>query len=429
MSVSIKNHTNKYIVIAILVVMALWAALFYAVLMDEVYDNIDDGLKNQKILIIREAYKNPTLLENSKEFGVNQFIIYPADPSDVVDVNNFSKEFIYMPYDGEQEPYRVLRTGFYSVDGQPFHLELRTSTVEEDDFLVNLGISLVVLYIVLLLSIFIINYYVLGRAWQPFNKILQHLDNYRFGDGKKFEPVNTQIAEFSLLTNHIQTMLLRNEQVFNQQKLFLENASHELQTPLAVTLNKLALMLEDDSLNDTQISKIVEIKSSLHRMVNLNKSLLMLSRIDNQQYGHIESVVFNSVIRTIVEDLEDVISFKNITLECEESNYFIVDINPDLAHILFSNLLRNALKYNIPDGIIKIHIHSDKVDIMNSSGVGALNPAYIFERFYKGNQDNMSNGLGLSIVKSILNIYPYLDIQYEYIQNMHKFSVQNLKTS
>ena len=108
MYISVKNYTNRFVVIAILIVMAIWALLFYAVIMDEVYDNIDDGLKNQKILIIREVYKNPNLINESKEFGVNQFVIKPVvDFNDTIDENKFSKEFIYMPYDSEEEPYRV----------------------------------------------------------------------------------------------------------------------------------------------------------------------------------------------------------------------------------------------------------------------------------------------------------------------------------
>jgi len=164
MAVSVKYYTNRFIVFAILIVMAVWALLFYAVLMDEVYDNIDDGLKNQKIEIIREAYNNPAILDHSNAFGINQFRILPTKDRENIDKNYFSREFIYMPYDEEDEPYRVLRTGFYSKDGIPYALEIRTSTVEEDDYLINLAISLGVLYVVIILSILIINHFVLGKA-------------------------------------------------------------------------------------------------------------------------------------------------------------------------------------------------------------------------------------------------------------------------
>ncbi|WP_052258657.1 hypothetical protein [Sphingobacterium sp. T2] len=113
MAISVKNYTNRFVAVVLLVVMAVWALLFYAVIMDEVYDNIDDGLKNQKILILREVYKNPKLIEDSKEYGVNQFIIRPLEGNgEEIDKNVFSKEMIYMPYDEEEEPIGCCEQAF-----------------------------------------------------------------------------------------------------------------------------------------------------------------------------------------------------------------------------------------------------------------------------------------------------------------------------
>lgn len=424
MPISVKNYTNRFVSIAILIVMAVWAALFYAVIMDEVYDNIDDGLKNQKILIIQEVYLNPALIEESKEFGINQFVIKEVENlEETVDQNSFSKEFIYMPYDAEEEPYRILRTGFYDPEGKPYRLEIRTSTVEEDDFLINLAISLLVLYVVIVLSIAVINHYMLGRAWQPFKQILKNLSQYRFGKADSFTAVESPVQEFNDLNSHILHMIQQNEKVFDNQKLFLENASHELQTPLAVGINKLELVLENASLNEEDIVRIVEAKRSLQRMVNLNKSLLTLSRINNQQFSGNANVVVNAVIQELLADYEDVISFKEIQLDLEQQAELSIQANHDLMHILFSNLLSNAIKYNVKNGKIEINISNNSIRIANTSNENALNPAYIFERFYKGNQDHNSNGLGLSIVQTILEKYPLLKIQYAYKNNMQVFEI------
>lgn len=424
MAISIKNYTNRFVIIAILVVMAIWAALFYAVIMDEVYDNIDDGLKNQKILIIREAYSNPELIQQSKEFGINQFVIREVDNLDeIVDENAFSKELIYMPYDQEEEPYRILRTGFYDADGKPYRLEIRTSTVEEDDFLFDLAISLLVLYVVIVISILIINHYMLGKAWKPFNKILKNLSQYRFGKANSFESVESPVVEFNDLNEHIQHMIQQNERVFDGQKRFLENAAHELQTPLAVGINKLELVLESDHLSEDDTVRIVEAKRSLQRMVSLNKSLLTLSRINNEQYAGHTCVDVNRVMDTVISDYEDLIEFKEIELVVQEEGKFEVEANSDLVQILISNLLSNAVKYNVTNGRIEINIKNNALRIANSSQEKALNPDYIFERFYKGNQDHNSNGLGLSIVKTILEKYPLLSIAYSYRDDMQIFEI------
>lgn len=423
MAISVKNYTNRYVAVVILVVIAVWAILFYAFMMDEVYDNIDDGLKNQKIEIIREVYRDSDLL-NTKEFGVNQFRILPTEARDEIDKNIFTKEFIFMPYDGEDEPYRVLRTGFYNADGTPFNLEIRTSTVEEDDYLINLAISLSVLYFVIVLSILIVNYFVLSKAWKPFNKILKNLNEYRFGETPHFIPINTNVKEFVELNTNFESMIARNERVFENQKRFLENASHELQTPLAITINKLELLLADEDLKEGQLEKIVEAKQSLHRMVSLNKSLLMLSRIDNDQYTGTSEVLFNDVVKKLLEELHELLEYKGVTVDIKEDGDFIASMNPNLAIIMVSNLLRNAMKYNDADGEIKIKVTKDTLSIANTSSFGALNPDYIFERFYKGKQDHQSNGLGLSIIQSILTKYTFLSISYAYEKNMHVFYIK-----
>lgn len=427
MAVSVKYYTNRFIVITILIVMAVWALLFYAILMDEVYDNIDDGLKNQKIEILREAFDNPVILDDSKVFGINQFRILPiGEGAEDLDKNHFSKEFIYMPYDGEDEPYRVLRTGFYSKEGKAYALEIRTSTVEEDDFLIDLAISLCVLYVVIILSILIINHFVLSRAWKPFRLTLYNLSRYRFGDTAGFDILSTNVREFDALNQQIKHMIDRNEEVFEGQKRFLENASHELQTPLAVTINKLALLMDDPNLNEEQLVKIAEAKSALHRMVGLNRSLLMLSRIDNNQYAALDNVDFGELAKAIAQELDDIASFKDVRIVIHEKESFQMSFNQNLAHILLSNLLKNALKYNIKNGEVIIEITTDSICIANDSSYGALNPDYIFERFYKGNQDNYSNGLGLSIVQSIIEKQKQLSLHYSYESGRHFFRIRKI---
>ncbi len=427
MAISVKSYTNRHLMVAILLIMAIWAGLFYAILMDEVYDNIDDGLKNQKIEIIREAFNNPAIIQQNQEYGINQFRITSTEDQQDLDKNRFSREFIYMPYDEEEEPYRILKTGFYNHEGKPYLLEIRTSTVEEDDFLINLAISLTVLYIVIIISIIIINYVVLGKIWKPFNSILKNLSSYRFGDSKPYSYKKTQVKEFDELNVRIEDMLNKNQVVFLSQKKFIENASHELQTPLAITIGKLDLLLQDSTLDESQTNKIVEAKQGLHRMVKLNKSLLMLSRIENNQYNEVENVNFNQLISQLLVDFDDLLQFKNLQLTFQETEQFDVVCNPDLASILLSNLIRNAIRYNIDHGELSIFINKNQINISNQSISEALNPAYIFERFYKGNQDPNANGLGLSIVQSILIKYPELALNYSYKDGKHQFQLKKVK--
>lgn len=418
--ISLKNYTLRYLSVSFLVIIAIWAALFYAYILDEVYDNVDDGLKNQKIEILREAYKNPETLKIS-EYGVNQFKITPVSEAEFSEENVLSREFFYMPYDEEDEPYRVLRTGFHAADGMPYHLEIRTSTVEEDDLVYDLATALVVLYLVLVFSLYLINNLVLRRAWRPFKVIIDNLNHYRFGKKEDLMPVETNVKEFNTLYDEINDMWQRNEAVFDEQKRFIENASHELQTPLAITINKLELLMEDEGLNESQLIQIGESRAALMRMISLNKSLLMLSRISNKQYAAVELVNFNDVVQDLQSDFQEMMDFKEIDFAIDDQGSFALEMNPDLARVLLSNLLRNAIKYTERGGRIHISIGSDAIAVANTAQGDALDAERLFRRFYKGEQDNHSNGLGLAIVSSIVEAQPALAISYSFTNNNHVF--------
>ena len=412
MKISLKNYTLRYLTLAFLLILAVWAAVFYAYILDEVYDNIDDGLKDKKTLIIQNILRHPELLQIN-EFGIEDFRVYPSQ-EDFSDRNILSNAFFYMPFDDEEEPYRVLKTGFYDRDMNPYTLEIRTSTVEKDDLLFNLAIALGVLYVVLVLSMYLINLLVINKIWKPFKGILSAIRRYEVGNKTELQPITTEVIEFNILHDNIQQMWQRNEKVFEEQKVFIENASHELQTPLAITLNKLELLANDPSLNEKQL---------MMRMTHLNKSLLMLTRIENQQYKEAKQVSFLSLTTDIIEDLSDLIAFKALEVNTEEINDFQVEMNPDLARILVSNLLRNAIKYTEKGGNIHILIEENCFQVKNTAKDAIrLDPSKIFQRFHKEQQDATSTGLGLAIVKSIAESYR-LKVYYTFEEGKHCFQV------
>lgn len=424
MSISLKNYTLKYLASALLLIIAVWAALFYTFLIEEVYDNIDDGLKDLKIQIIREAYVDDKIL-NTSDFSFNQFRIIPIDRNEYREGNFFRNESFYMEYEDDNEPYRVLETYFIDKDGNSKRLEIRTSIVEEDEFAENLFFALIVLYVVMVTSIIMINNVILRKTWKPFYKTLKKLGNYEFGKGSNEKNKDTNIHEFKLLNQEIDKMIQRNEQTFKHQKQFIENASHELQTPLAVSINKIEILLEDDNLSEEKLIELSNIRETLLKLVKINKSLLMLSRIENNQFFPKEEIIFNDITKSSIEDFSDMIGFKEIDLKFTENGTFKAMINPDLAYVLVSNLLRNAIKYNKINGKIFIDFYDNGFDIRNTSTqTEPLNSDLIFNRFYKSNQDNSSTGLGLSIVKTIIDNSPNLEIDYHYHSDFHIFSVR-----
>lgn len=408
---SLKNYTLRYLVIAILGIIALWAALFYMYIIEEVYDNIDDGLKDSRLRIMREAEGNPEILR-TREYDIARFKITPLPPGDYSRKSHIYNSKMYMPYDDDDEPVRVLQT-IFSSGGQEYQLEIYTSTVEEDELLEDLLTALVVLYIALVVSIILINHFILRKAWMPFYRLMEQLRNYKIGGRTSLEPVAANVREFDELYGEISAMVARNEAVYTQQKQFIENASHELQTPLAIAINKLELLMGRDGLSEQNLVQIDEVNRTLQRLKRLNRSLLMLSRIENRQFRPSESIILNELVHQSLTDLEVLSKYKKTVITIEEKGDFIAEMNRDLATVLINNLLKNAIVHNTAGGILDIHI-SEREIVISNSGKTSLNPEQIFERFYKDEQSENSTGLGLAIVKSIIRLYPALSIDYRF---------------
>ncbi|MCA6067437.1 HAMP domain-containing histidine kinase [Chryseobacterium sp. RG1] len=426
MKSSLKYYTIKYLIVALLLIIAVWAALFYAFILDEVYDNIDDGLKNRKIQLIKAVYQDEKLLNNT-EFAFNEFKIVPVSEADYTNRNKFYNRTYYMEYDDDDEPYRVLETGFKDQFGGYRKLIVRTSTVEEDELIYDLSIALVVLYFFLVVSIVFVNGFLLSKAMRPFYKILDKLKSYQFGTTSIPVPKEYKIKEFEELNIEIDEMIERNELAFHQQKQFIENASHELQTPLAIAINKIDLMIQHGELEEKSLNSFAEVKSDLRRMVAINKSLLMLSKIENSQFSKVQIVNFNEILNDLLKEYEDFIEFKNIKINVLEKESFISDFNPDLANVLLSNLLKNAVKYNYKEGSIHIIIEKDRIIFQNTGSEKPLDHSKVFNRFYKQGSDQNSTGLGLSIIMSIIKQYPGWNIAYEFESGLHYFIISKNK--
>lgn len=418
----LKNYTLKYFIIALLAVIALWASLFYMLIIEEVYDNIDDGLKNSKLLIIREAQHDKKIL-NTPRFGINQYKIVPLKKGGSYDFSDhFTDTFEYMEYDEDDEPVRLLQTVFNDAEGNPYHLTIRASMVEEDELMEDIMTALIALYIMLVVSIALINHVILKKAWKSFYNLLSQLKDYRLGTGETFNAPGSPIHEFKILGAELENALKRNEEVYSSQKEFIENASHELQTPLAISLNKLELFAGKHNLDEEQMTDIATINDTLHRLVRLNKSLLMLSKIENRQFFEEETVDINEVTQQVINELEDIAVYKNVSITYEHIGALNFNMNKGLAVILISNLIKNATLHNIPGGTVNVTTENNALSVTNTTAGTALDHKAIFERFYKKSDSNLSTGLGLSIIKSITTVYN-LQLTYDF-NGSHIFSIK-----
>jgi len=406
------NLTSRYISILLLVIIAIWGTVFYYAMLDEIYDSIDDGLDNQKGLVISKAITDSTILTKSN-FDETDYAI--REVNKITAVTHFDKYIdtvMYMQNEKSEEPVRMLQTVF-EYNNRYYELKVVTSMVEEDDLIRQLLYSLLWLYGGLVISIVILNNFLLRHIWRPFHHLLNQLRKYRFDLPSKVSEVPTPIEEFNLLNDTIQKLLDRNIEIFKSQKRFIEDASHEMQTPLAIGINKLDTLAETQGLTEEQLKLLSAAMDNLAKLTRLNKSLLLISKIENKQFPEIKNISFNELSQKVLDDFKDLSDYYNIQTSLVETGSCIQQMNEDLALILLTNLVKNAIVHNKPEGHVQINISKNILEVSNSGRDEALDAQQIFKRFHKQSSSPSATGIGLALVKTIVEFYDF-QISYHF---------------
>lgn len=414
------HYTLRNLTLVLLLVVTFWAGLFYFRIIDEVHDETDDSLKNYSHIIVKRAMADTTVIYGNTQDIMTKYIIAELSESKAKQYReHFTDSVMFIEEELEFEPVRVFKTAFKTDNGRYYELKVLTSILEKDDLQEAIFQWVVGLYIILIISILIVSKIVFKKSLQPLYKLLEWLNHFTLGSPNR--PLNnpTKVKEFKILNKTITEMVRRNEDVFIQQKQFIENASHELQTPLAICLNKLEFLSESPELTELQLEELSEIHQTMSRAIKLNKSLLLLSRIENLQFRQEKDVEINPIVRNILSDLNDIYENKEINVSFEEKASLTIQANESLIVTLVTNLLKNAWIHNEKGGSVEVKITTNELLISNSCGRKALDPEKIFDRFYHTPNKEDSSGLGLAIVKSIVNLYG-IKIDY-YFDGQHHF--------
>lgn len=402
-------------------VMALWAILFYYSMVNEINDETDDVLGDYAELIMRRALAGKPLPAPNNGSN-NSYSVTPVDEEYIA--NNpaiiFYDETVYIAEKEETEPARVLKTIFCDAEGQYYEIKVATPTFERTDLLQTVAYHILGLYIVLMLTIFAVVSLVYYYNMRPLYSMLEWFDKYRPGTKSEKVPGSSSVVEFKKLSQAAQMAVERAEYYFEQQKQFIGNASHELQTPLAIIGTRIEWLINNTSLDEQQLEELLKIQRSLARLVRLNKTLLLLSKIENGQFPESSDTDLANIMRESVETYNDIYAGRNISCRANMPEHFIVHMNESLAATLLNNLLKNSYIHNIQGGKVEITVHERRISIANS-GKKPLDASQIFERFYhEGNPD--STGLGLALVSSICRYYD-INLSYSFEEEMHCFTM------
>jgi signal transduction histidine kinase len=415
------DYLISRITLSFTAIMLAWTAVYFFLQMKEIHDGIDEGLTNLKQEFIAKADTAPGFVEMLEDNTPPNFILreITAEEAGTV-VENFTTTRIYFPTEQEQEEVRMLVTAFRCrQNGKYYRLQFFISTVESDDLTENMLYLLLGLWAALSLTVFVAGKIILAKAHKPFFRLLDELKKFHLDNSRMIDLPHAKIREYIQLNDSVRELLEENIRIFTEQKVFIENTSHELQTPLAIVIARLETLLEKYRNDEEQVKEMAGILNVLNRMKRLNSNLLLLSRIRNRQFPESRAVNLRTTLETVVAEFEDIAAYRQIAVEQTGDASPTLQMNEDLAHILFANLIKNAIAHNVQNGKIDIRYAAGAITIANTGNGAAVAG---FDRYRTGDGDEKSSGLGLSIVRSIAALYR-MDVGYSRDGKMHVFTL------
>jgi len=322
--------------------------------------------------------------------------------------------------DGERELYRQLTFGVNA--GGKYYLVRVSKSLEVTENLVAATLIITAVTIIcILIALVVINRVLLKKLWRPFYQTLDLVKDFKVGNKTSTKFPRTDTKEFSQMISTLDQTINQANTDYLTLKTFSENASHEIQTPLAVIRSKIDLLIQDEGLTERQDEILQTVSGSIQKLSRLNSSLLLLAKIENNQFTEVEPIDLKEKVAQKMSDFQELWQMKNISVDAQLLNAE-VKMNKQLADILLNNLFSNATRHNSENGNIAITLQNDELTIKNSSNEPALDRNKIFQRFYKPTPTREHNGLGLSIIKQICETFQ-IKIEYQYLENQHGFKL------
>lgn len=403
--------SQAYIMISVAVFLITGWIFFH--LLHNIFDNqIDETLNEEKLLIEQTINDSDSVPDFHSVFG------HMID----ITMHNHSHEkaeFISdtLMYDQEQGQFASFRHLFVkntSIQNKGYTINIYKPLRESENLIAEILIAVALVFISLLFVLVLGNYFIARRVWVPFYRILGSLSHYDINQETPLLLTKTNIHEFILLNHALEKMSKKIRQDFLNLKEFNENAAHELQTPLAIIKLKLELLIQNENLEEQQLQLISSVFEATTRMSKLNQGLLLISKIENNQFNQTEVIDIASLLNKTLAHFEEMIDHREIVVQKTLSDQPVLKMNRVLAESLITNLLSNAIRHNIHHGKINIVLQHDSFMISNTGQILKTDPQKLFERFRKSDHNPDSVGLGLSIVQKIANLY---DMKVEYLYN------------
>ncbi|MAO66499.1 MAG: hypothetical protein CL666_16025 [Balneola sp.] len=344
------------------------------------------------------------LMEEGKTFDANEvnsdenLIIKPLNEYRKNDIR--IADTLIWDHRLEQEERNVKVSAYRNIGDTTYYISTYGNMIESDD--ITEAVVTILLWILgmQVIGALGIGYFVSGPLFKPFRNTLKRIQNFKLNEKEYLKAEPTNVSEFNDLNIFVEEMTKKAVSDYKNLKEFAENASHELQTPLAIAKGKLELLAETD-LSAEQFKYVENLERTVKKLSRLSESLALLTKIENHEFENSQEVNLSGMIKESIDSFREFTDLHELHIDTDIADGVVINIHPVLADILWTNLYQNAIRHNIENGSIRIVLTDDTLSISNTGKDLDFDPELLFERFKKGDQNSNSIGLGLSIINRI----------------------------
>lgn len=421
MTKKLLNKTLNYYILFSLGVLLLGIPLFFFTTRWLYFHETDEALIVQKEEFVK--FYAPKLKDD--EIGLfnklnRDLQIEIAD--ETISKDTFSNKEFYNNLENEEEPYRVLNAPVV-INNKSYTFSARINLVDNTDLILSTVSIFIIVILFLLTGLFIITRRLSTTLWKPFYQTLEQIEQFEIDKNSNLQLNRNGIDEFDRLNTALNKLIERNTLIYKSQKEFIENAAHELQTPIAIFKGKLETLMQRPDITKEQMELLDNLNDTTSRLTRLNKNLLLLSKIESKEYNLPEDIFLIDIIKSQLSFFKEQSLAKKITIKTFVKKNIILHANPFLTEIMIKNLFLNAINHNVKNGVVEITLDEKSLFFSNTGEPKPLKQENLFERFTKVNPSSKGNGLGLSIVKKIAQNNNW-EIHYSFEKNIHTFEVR-----
>ncbi|WP_417368223.1 sensor histidine kinase [Flavobacterium beibuense] len=422
MNKKLLNITTRSFLRYSVIILIVCAPLFYFMSHWLYVYETDEILSFHKKAFVENELHNGSFSEKDIEIWNKYNRDVEIVPDTGVQKDSIFGTIYFDPFANESEPFRELWAPI-EINGKHYTYIEKNNLVEMEDMVYTVAFMFLLIILILMLGIIFLSNRLAKNLWGPFYDTLSQIRCFEIDKDTKPHFQNTGIEEFNQLNTSLDRLIEKNTAIYKNQREFVENAAHELQTPLALFQTKLDNLSQAENLTKDQFEILESLNNDVSRLNRLNKNLLLLSKIDNEAYFEKESVSVNNYINKHLDFFIEQANSKHITVNTQLSHELTLTANPILTEVLINNLFLNAIRHNVKNGSITITTGTNSLTFSNTGNGIALDEEKLFNRFSKTDPSSPGNGLGLAIIKRITEVNNW-QIEYLFNNNKHSFIIK-----